>query len=524
MSGMARLAWFTPLPPTPSGIAAYNAELLPLVAAHHEIEAFVEPASSAGVRQAAGLTVRPAHDFAWRHRQAPYDLVVYQLGNAACHDFIWPHLPRYPGLVVLHDGQLHHARARRLLAAGRLDDYRAEFRYNHPDAPPQVAELVIAALAGSMYYVYPMLRWVLRSSRLVAVHSPGLAHDLREAYPGVEVHTIRHGMGDPWGNAQCIVQSAKCRVQSANCGGGAEDASRRHGVPPEGLIAASRQLRARFGISEHGVLFGAFGLVTPEKRIGAALRALAGLAAGHAEAHLLLAGGTVPHYDAMAEARALGIEERVHVTGYVADEELPAHVQAADVCLCLRWPTGGETSGIWLRAIAAGKPTVVTDLAHAGQAPSLEPEGWTVLPPTIARPETLLHLASGRAGTQAGPYELNAGRSHATVGADLCVGPPADPISVSIDILREEPQLTLAMRRLAADSILRDKLGRAARSYWSLHHTMECSVDDYRRVIQRALERPVERLAGLPTHLLPDPLAPARALAAAMGVNPDMLA
>jgi len=487
---MARLAWFTPLPPTPSGIAAYNAELLPLAAGEHEIDAFVDPPPR---RLPAGLTVRPAHEFAWRHQRAPYDLAVYQLGNAACHDFIWPHLPRYPGLVVLHDGQLHHARARRLLADGRLDDYRAEFRYNHPDAPPGVAELIIAALGGSMYYVYPMLRWVLRSARLVAVHSPGLAHDLREAYPGVEVHTVRHGMVDPWGNAQCIVQSAKC-------GGGDPEASRLDGVPPEGLIAASRRLRARFGIPEDAVVFGAFGLVTPEKRIGAVLRALAGLAPGRA--HLLLAGGTVPHYDAAAEARALGIAERVHVTGYVPDEELPAHVQAADVCLCLRWPTGGETSGTWLRAIAAGKPTVVTDLAHAAQAPTLEPQGWSVLPPTLVRPS---------------PLELRPGRPERRRGT------PPDPVSVSIDILDEDRLLARAMHRLAADPALREALGRAARQYWALHHTMACAVDDYRRVIQRALERPLERPADLPPHLRPDPLASARALASEMGVKRDLL-
>jgi glycosyltransferase involved in cell wall biosynthesis len=508
MSGMARLAWFTPLPPTPSGIAAYNAELLPLVAAHHEIDAFVEPASSTDMRQAAGLTVRPAHDFAWRHRQTPYDLVVYQLGNAACHDFIWPHLPRYPGLVVLHDGQLHHARARRLLAAGRLDDYRAEFRYNHPDAPPGVAELVIAALAGSMYYVYPMLRWVLRSSRLVAVHSPGLAHDLREAYPGVEVHTIRPGTGDPWedgGNAKCKMQNAECEGTEYADGGPSQPDTVADRLPPavSRLTGASRRLRERYRIPGDAVVFGAFGLVTPEKRIGAALRALAGLAADHPEAHLLLAGGTVPHYDAMADARALGIEERVHLTGYVADEELPAHVQAADVCLCLRWPTGGETSAIWLRAIAAGKPTIVTDLAHAGQAPALEPQGWSVLPPTLAGPSTPLGLRSER------PEHRRR--------------TPPEPLSVSIDILDEDRLLALAMRRIAADGAHRAALGRAERQNWALNHTIACAVDDYRRVIRRALERPVERPADLPAHLLPDPLAGARRLVAQVGVNRDLL-
>ena len=214
-------------------------------------------------------------------------------------------------------------------------------------------------------------------------------------------------------------------------------------LTPRRLIAASRAIRERLRIPDDAVLFGAFGLVTPEKRIGAVLRALAGLPAG--KAHLLLAGGTVPHYDAMAEARALGIEERVHLTGYVAEEELPAHVQAADVCLCLRWPTGGETSAIWLRAIAAGKPTVVTDLAHAGQAPTLEPQAWSVLPPTLARPSTPLDLRSARPG-QGG-------------------GTPPEPVSISIDILDEDRLLALAVRRLAADGALREALGRAARRY-----------------------------------------------------------
>ena len=76
--------------------------------------------------------------------------IVYQLGNAPCHDYMWAYLVRYPGLVVLHDGQLHHARGRMLLQRWqpRRDDYRREFRFNHPDANPTVAELGAVGLAG----------------------------------------------------------------------------------------------------------------------------------------------------------------------------------------------------------------------------------------------------------------------------------------------------------------------------------------------------------------------------------------
>ena len=51
-----------------------------------------------------------AHDFVWKQQRAPYDLIVYQLGNAPWHDYMWAYLAAFPGLVVLHDGRLHHAR------------------------------------------------------------------------------------------------------------------------------------------------------------------------------------------------------------------------------------------------------------------------------------------------------------------------------------------------------------------------------------------------------------------------------
>ena len=119
---MPRLAWFTPTPPGRSGIAAYNEELLPLLAPRYDIDVFTSPLAADQARPEGHPAVFDAHDFAWKNFTSAYDLVVYQLGNAMCHTFMWPHLFRHPGLVVLHDGQLHHARARALIARGRADD------------------------------------------------------------------------------------------------------------------------------------------------------------------------------------------------------------------------------------------------------------------------------------------------------------------------------------------------------------------------------------------------------------------
>src|SRR5260221_8843965 len=130
-----RLAWFSPLPPDRSGIATYSADLVPRLAAAHAIDCF--SAADAG-------------DFLWKARRDPYDLVVYQLGNAPCHDFMWGYLAAFPGLAVLHDARLHQARARGLLQQARAGDYRREFWYDHPEARRDFVEYAVAGPGGAV--------------------------------------------------------------------------------------------------------------------------------------------------------------------------------------------------------------------------------------------------------------------------------------------------------------------------------------------------------------------------------------
>lgn len=457
-----RIAFFTPLEPVRSGISAYSAELLPRLAAEHELDIIVSeevwqhwadraPEPRPLVTQGAAAPwrthpLRRAHDFLPRHLTRPYDLIVYQLGNATCHEFMWPYLFRYPGLIVLHDGQLHHARAYALLRRQRQADYRAEFAYAQPDTPPEVAEFIVAGLQGPAYYLWPFIGPAVRRARAVAVHNPRLAADLRGIYPDAAIETVRMGVSP---------------------------------VP----TPAPRDPQAP-------ITFAAFGLVTPEKRIPQMLRALAAVAPG-ANVRLRLIGGAVPHYDALADAAALGISHLVSLTGFVSDDELDAELAACDACLNLRWPTSRETSASWIRCLAAGKPTIVNDLADLVDVPTIDPRTWSVLD---ARAE-----------------------------ADA-VGPPrplADAVAISIDVLDEDHSLELAMRRLAADAGLRAQLGRSARAHWAAHHTLDLMTADYTRVLALAASRPAPDAAaiGLPAHLLEDHSGHARRLAADCGIT-----
>src|SRR5262245_36306354 len=83
-----RIAWFSPFPPVRSGIASYSAEVIPLLRKRFVIDCYdvrstrprlidQRPVPPTTPRMAA---VNDAHDFVWRNRRDPYDLVVYQLG------------------------------------------------------------------------------------------------------------------------------------------------------------------------------------------------------------------------------------------------------------------------------------------------------------------------------------------------------------------------------------------------------------------------------------------------------------
>jgi glycosyltransferase involved in cell wall biosynthesis len=467
-----RIAWFTPLPPGPpsrqhpsrvgvasskladeeaqrvraarSGIAAYSAEILPLLRLRYEgIDVFVDRAPSVDEPD-----VFSAHDFVWKQRRRPYDLTVFQMGNAACHGYMWAYLFRYPGLVVLHDAQLHQARALWLMKRyrPRYDDYISEFRATEPQAPPDAAYVIAAGLGESaLYQHWPLVRLVLESARLSVVHNTWLRAHLAERYPAATIDAIEMGVADP---ALALAAPKLAGERVASEGGEARTSILiRHGIPADAVVIA------------------AFGGVTPEKRLGPLIQAIGMIQDRVPALHLMLVGDEAPHYDVRADATRWGISDRVHVTGYVADADVPSYLAAADICSCLRWPTNRETSASWLRAIAAGKPTLITALAQLADLP---------------------------------------------------------PIAVSIDVLDEEHALPQALESLATDPGYRARLGRAAREYWNARHRLEQMASGYERVIARAVSLPAP-VPDLPAHLRNDGSERLRAIAGEMGVSTNVL-
>ncbi len=447
-----RLAWFSPWPPDPSGVAGRSADVVPVLAARgHGIDVFVDESrvptegrQPASPPAAGRVRVLGAHDFVWREAARSYDLVVYQVGNSHLHEYIWPYLFRWPGLAVLHDGRLHHARALALLSRGRAADYRAEFAWSHPDVSPHGAELTLGGLNGAYIYQWPMLRGVLESSRLSATHARGAIAEIQRSSPGRAIDHIALGEGLETPVAEDVW----------------------------------RGRRRAAGIPDTAVVFGVFGGLTFEKRVPQILAAFAVTHARTPETRLVLAGTPDADLDLTRRIHALGLTDATDVLGRLDAAAFDEWIAAVDVSLNLRWPSALETSGPWVRALAAARPTVIVDLEHLVPVPTLDPRTWEI--PAPGAP-----------------------------GADSA-------IAVSIDILDEDHSLLLAMRRLATDAGLRAKLGRAARMYWETEHTVARMADDYERVMARARALPPPD-GDRPAHLAPDVFAYSRELLAAFG-------
>jgi glycosyltransferase involved in cell wall biosynthesis len=289
---------------------------------------------------------------------------------------------------------------------------------------------------GLLTYFWPMVRTVVESARLVVVHNEWLAAQLRDEYSDARIRAMTMGVPE-------LVAGPQARERICN----------RHGIPADAVV------------------FMGFGKVTPEKRISEVIRALASSRDVAPKTYVLLVGEGVDHYKPSEEAHALGVSERVVLTGFVPDEELPDYLNAADVCLCMRWPSSRETSASWLRCLAAGRATITTDLVHTVDVPALDPRSWTIL------------------------------------DARACVEASHEPVCVSIDILDEQHSLRLAMRRLADDTGLRRALGRSARKLWLERFTLEQMVSSFGEIIEtaRALPPPDSAArARMPAHLVSD--------------------
>ncbi len=306
-----RVAFFSPLPPARSGIADYSEALIEALRFHVELEVF----------SGSGGNFDPAR----------FDVALYQLGNNLHHDFVYENALSHPGIVVMHESNLHHLIADMTIKRGDWEGYIRECAYNGGPEARAFGERVRALETGPDYEGLPMTRRILEVSRGLIVHSRFLEQAMRDANFRGPIAVIPHGAWIPAGD--------------------------RAGF------------RERLGLDESAPLIGIFGFLKPYKRIAESLRAFRRLVRLVPNARMILVGEAHPELPLGSMIRAMGLSAHVRMLGFTPMADFAGYLSACDIVLNLRYPTVGENSGTLLRSFGLGKAVMVSDIGSFREYP-----------------------------------------------------------------------------------------------------------------------------------------------------------
>jgi glycosyltransferase involved in cell wall biosynthesis len=160
-----KVAYYSPLPPSRSGIADYSALVLPALQERVDVEV-------------------ARHG---RFRRAPTaDVSLYHVGNdPEAHGWIVEALRRRPGVVVLHELVLHHLVAGITLARGDAAGYLAAMERDHGLAGRLLAYGVLDNRIPPLWETrpqdFPLAGEILRLAESLVVHSRYVENGARAA-------------------------------------------------------------------------------------------------------------------------------------------------------------------------------------------------------------------------------------------------------------------------------------------------------------------------------------------------------
>src|SRR5256885_8709233 len=133
-----RVAFFSPLPPARSGIADYSEALIAAMRPLVELETF------SGAHQ--------------DYDPSRFDIAVYHVGNNGYHGYVYETALRHPGVVVMHESNLHHLMADLTIKRNDWDGYLRECEYEGGAAALEFAQRVRRLEIGPDYEGVPMTR------------------------------------------------------------------------------------------------------------------------------------------------------------------------------------------------------------------------------------------------------------------------------------------------------------------------------------------------------------------------------
>lgn len=330
-----KLAIFTPLPPSKSGIADYSVELGRALKNHWDITFVIDDSAEDPIGIDCIQFKRLSE---WKSSNTDDVIRFYQLGNNIHHAYILRELLDHPGITLMHDFSMHHLLVECTLAKEDTKSYLDLMSAEYGVAGEKLAKLRYenGLHHGLLEFLMPLNQQVITHSKGIIVHSYASLNELQFRFPDTKAIRVPF----PYEN------------------------------PDPKLLSGSRECaREQLGIDNDRLVFASFGFVTPPKQIELTLRALAQCKDDIPDFEYILVGEVSMAIQIEKLLEELGLVDCVRITGFVDFAAFHHYIEACDVAMSLRYPSAGETSAALMRAMGLRRANIVFDYASYADYP-----------------------------------------------------------------------------------------------------------------------------------------------------------
>ena len=318
---LPKIAWLSPFPPQKSGIANYSYWLVKALKPHFDIDLYYD-------REPPLIELRNEFDVyplaVLPERYESYEDTIYHLGNNSdFHKGIYELAWSFPGTIILHDYNL----------SGFMRE--AFYRTNHdlyrqalPDGQAGEGRKGLQSLIHRLFHdssQLPMSEAIVRRSKKVIVHH----------------RWVKNQFADN-DHIEVIAHFAKLNRQ-----------------PDQQEIA---NFKNKLVLKENHFILVCLGFINPNKLPRLQIDVVKRLIDDGYPVQLIFAGEPAPEIrDLVTEVRSGKYHESILFTGYQNETDYFNSIFAADIIINLRNPSMGEASGTLMHALAAAKPTIISD-------------------------------------------------------------------------------------------------------------------------------------------------------------------
>jgi glycosyltransferase involved in cell wall biosynthesis len=328
-----KVAYVSPWPPQRSGIANYSFEIVRHLKEFVDNTLYVDNHQECNA-DSFGLPIQNIASLSTDIKR--YDCIVYHIGNnTKFHKDIYRMAWQYPGIVVLHELNIHPFLAESFL--GTADEHLYADALSEGYGQQGVSSYKSVKFSGAPpeIWKFPMSHALAKRSVATIVHSEWVKQQLQ----GIE-------------NVFVIPLGEAIKTSS-------------------GVREADRELRERFGILPDKFLIATFGFINGLKRIPKILEAIKILLDMGYPIQFFIGGDLIDSSLRLEDKiQSLGISKNVIISGYLSDADFEACLRLSDIVLNLRCPSMGESSAALMKTLAYGKACLVSNYQQFAELPN----------------------------------------------------------------------------------------------------------------------------------------------------------